>query len=326
MKVKTLNKKKEFEEWDKLVDSSSQGTIFQKSYWIKTHSEIIKKTAKIYSVFDDDRLIGGCNLYLKKTGMKKTASSICIMSPYGGFIFEKMDTKSRRKKENYHSKIINLIIDKLKEEKLNFIQIVNSPFFDDVRPFIWNNWKSEVRHTYIFRINENYEEVFSKGIRREIKNAGKNNIKISKEFDLNVFNKLFEDTYEKQGIKKPVSNDFIKKVVGVIKENNSGEMWIAKTDTGEPVSAEIIIYDEKMPYRWNAVSNSEYLKTGGISYLLTEIIKSLKDRNYSSFNMMAANTPNLSSYVAKFNPVLFPYYRVFRLDMKYRLLNILGIK
>jgi hypothetical protein len=96
----------------------------------------------------------------------------------------------------------------------------------------------------------------------------------------------------------------------MLDHERAGEVWTAETVGGDLACAEIIIWDDKRAYRWSAASNTDLRDTGATSLLLTEIFRDLKERGFKEINLMAANTPHLSRFIASFNPRLLPYYCV----------------
>ena len=78
---------KDLGRWDDLVDSSSQGTVFQKKDWLLACEKQYKVRLKTYGCFDKDDLVGGCAVYVKNRAFLKEAfSSFNSMTTYGGVI------------------------------------------------------------------------------------------------------------------------------------------------------------------------------------------------------------------------------------------------
>jgi len=99
--------KSEYSEWDKLVESSPQGTIFSTSNWISVTSNALKADFALYGCFSEDRLVGGCPLFHKKRfGILNFASNTCGMMPYSGIVLEQMSDSSVRRFERQQNEIL----------------------------------------------------------------------------------------------------------------------------------------------------------------------------------------------------------------------------
>ena len=311
-------KKSEYKIWDELVENSPQGTVFHSSSWLNTCSEILNKKLKVYGCFKNGELIGGCPLYIYKFGFLKTASSVIKMTPYGGVILAQLPSNKVREKERIYRNIIASLCETFDNQHFSNIQIINSPGFIDVRPFIWKDWDSKIHYTYHLILND-FEERISRDAKRNIKKAIKNEISIEKSRDIDLFYELFKETFSRQGLKPPVTKKFLANVFNMLLKYKKGEMWIAKTKSKEVAAAEIFVYDSKRAYRWSAATHTKLRKTGAYSLLLFEVFKDMQNRGFKEINLMAANMPQLAEFITSFNPKLLPYYEIQRTSILYTL-------
>jgi len=319
IEVKEL-KKDEYELWDELVKNSPQGTVFHSSDWLTICSRSLNKKLKIYGCFKNGQLVGGCSLYIYNSKFFKIASSIIEMTPYGGVVLAQSPSSKVREQEQTYSHIIKSLCNAFDNEHFDHIQLVNSPDFIDVRPFIWNGWNGRILYAYYLNLDTDIEKSISKNVRRSIKKAIKNNITVEKSTDTSLFYDLFSMTFMRQNLKPPVTKDFFEQTMKVLYSKQLGEMWIAKMPSGEAVSAEIVMFDNKRAYRWSAASHTDFRDTGATSLLLYEIFQDLKKRRFKEINLMAANTPHLAKFISSFNPKLVPYYGVEKSSTKYKMI------
>ena len=315
IEVRKLNRD-EYKIWDELVESSTHGTIFHKSFWLSTCSELLNKKLKIYGCFQGERLVGGCSLFIHKSGFFKIASSTISMTPYGGVVLAHSPSSKVREQEQTYNKIIKSLCNALDNEHFDHIQLVNSPDFIDIRSFVWNGWDGEISYAYYLDLN-NFS--LSKDARWMVNKALKSGIIVEKSEDASLFYELFRETYLRQGLKPPVSGGFFKDMFNMLQNQNKGEIWIAKTKTGEIAASEISIYDNKRAYRWAAASHTNLRKTGATFLLLCKIFQNLKNGGFKQINLMAANTPHLAKFISQFNPMLVPYYGVEKTNTVFKL-------
>jgi hypothetical protein len=297
--------------WDELVGKSPQGTIFHSSDWLKTCAKSQDKEFRIVGYFRNGHLAAGCSFYTFKRGFFKFASSAITATPFGGVLLEEPRTDDRRKQEENLNDIMRPLRTMLENEHFDRIKLVNSPDLTDIRPFTWNGWQSVVYYTYYLGLS-NFGDNISKDARWTISKAAKGGVTTEKSEDIVAFYKLYTETFVRQNLKPPLSEDFFRDIFSLLQNQKRGEMWLAKTKSGEVAAAEIIIYDDKRAYRWSAASHTELRKTGAPSLLLYEVLQDLKKKGFKEINLMAANTLQLAKFMVQFNPRLVPYYAVER--------------
>ena len=106
MEARELNKD-EYDTWDEIVDISPYGTVFHKSQWVNNVARLLNKTPKIYGIFLNGKLVGGCSFYVYSSKFVKVASSKVATTPYGGLVL-KYTSGATRKMEDLHKRAINL--------------------------------------------------------------------------------------------------------------------------------------------------------------------------------------------------------------------------
>jgi len=302
-----------YNQWDELVSTSPQGTIFHSSDWLTTISESMNWPFVLLGVFIQDTLIGGCCFYEQsKRYLLKTATTNAPLTPYSGFLLGKSDTIHLTEQEVWETAAITQLSEKIKGLGYFRANIINNPAFTDIRPLLWSGWKPYIKYTYVLSLDSDVNASFSRNVDRNIKKAQKEEICVHKEYDCEVMWNLQVKTYEKQGLPVPFEKTHLCRLMDMIYRKQRGDMWIATTQDGIPVSGECIIWDDQGAYRWLAASDPEYLQTGSTYFLFSEILQNLQSTNHNKLFMMAANKPNLSTFASNFNPILTPYYGVYK--------------
>ena len=298
-------------QWDALVDNSVHGTIFHKSGWLNACARSLGKKVKIFGCFQNGQLLGGCSLFVdQKWGLVASANSSCVTTPYGGFILSPPPSASVHKQETFSREIIESLIQAIEKEHFMYVTIQNSPEFLDIRPFTWNGWKSTVSYAYYFHLNNYLESNLDSSVKRYIRKAEKNRIFIETSSDMSRYYALYCDTYTRKNLEPPAPESLFTELYSFIRDNNCGEMFVAKMPDDEIACAEIVIWDTKQAFSWTAVSDHRFLNSGASSLIMNDYLKKLKDRGIPKINIMMANVPQLSSFASYFNPILVPYYQI----------------
>ena len=322
IEVRTLTSD-EYPLWDELVEISPHGTIFHTSPWIVTASNTAGYTTELLGAFHHDQLVGGCAIHsYRRAGLFTSVKATMPLMPYGGIIMQPHESTKIREREKDEMMIIRSLVSEIQNTRPDLISFTLSPLVIDVRPYIWQGWEDAIRYCYIFPISGTpLEQHISKNARRSIKKADKSGIVVSQKWDKDIYWDLTLNTYRKQGKQPIYSQKSLFSLIEKIKEARWGDMWIAETASGEPASAEILVWDRHMAYRLSAASHNDFNDTGSTSLLVFEIMTYLQKKGVAKYNMMAANTPHLAQFIASFNPELVPYYSVQKVGRVLRLLN-----
>lgn len=298
-------------QWDELVEHSPQGTIFHKPAWLNACAEFTGKKLKIFGCFRDDTLVGGCSLLIgKKWGVFSYAESNSGFTPYGGFVLASSPTAGVHKQEMFSRQVIESLTGCIEKEHYLSIVLWNPPEFLDIRPFIAHGWRSHLQYTYDFDLGVNIESHIDTRLKKTMRRAEKEQYIFESSTDISKFYSLLCETYARKNLKPAASKRFISDVCLFLRDQNCGEMVVAKTPGGEITCAEIVVWDTKKAYRWAAASDARFLESGAPSLLLFTVLKRMQERSVKKINLMGANTPKLSRFIARFNPTLVPYYQI----------------
>jgi hypothetical protein len=297
--------------WDSLVDQSVHGTIFHKTGWLNACARSLGRNVKIFGCFQDGQLVGGCSLFLKrKWGVISKADSTCVNTPYGGFVLSSLPTSSVRKQETFFRKILESLIYEIYKEQFYSVCIRNNPEFLDLRPLTLHGWRSSVLYTYYINLLNNPVSQIDSKVKGHIRTAERNRIAVEPFSDISKYYDLYCETYTRKNLKPEVPKRFFEELFAFMNAQKCGEMVVARTPDDDIACAEIVIWDNRMAYSWSAVSDSRFQSSGASSFIMMDTIKRMKERGFSTINIMMANVPHLSSFAASFNPVLVPYYQI----------------
>lgn len=303
--------KSDISQWDELVAHSPHGTIFHTTRWLNACAEFTGKNLKIFGCFRDDMLVGGCSLLIgKKWGVFSYAESNSGFTPYGGFILASFPNSGVHKLETFSRQVIESLTGYIEKEHYISIVVWNPPEFLDIRPFISHGWRSHLQYTYDFDLGVNIESHIDTRLKKTMRRAEKEQYIFESSSDVSNFYSLLCETYARKNIKPAASKRYISDVCMFLKDQNCGEMVVAKTPEGEIACAEIVVWDTKKAYRWAAASDARFLESGAPSLLLFTLLKRMQEKNIKKINLMGANTPKLSRFIARFNPTLVPYYQI----------------
>ena len=122
-------------DWDYLVENSTQGSIFSESYFLKCLSVRHKK----FIVFKGETIVAGFNIFLSDDEINTVNEYLSI---HNSIMFISKPNQKPVKKKLERFMITELIIEFLTKKYKN-IYLSLSPYFFDLRPFLWYNYHNE---------------------------------------------------------------------------------------------------------------------------------------------------------------------------------------
>lgn len=253
----------DYEQWDRFVEASPQGTLFSSSMWCGLFNDPFS----IYGCFKGQELQGGLIGFNTSAGFYSGGYPV---THFQGILL----------KEGLGAKypITEALIEALPKQST----VLNSYYNNDIRPFLWNDWRPIIRYTYLIKspdinmlekdtrydILHNAEEVVSGG--------------------LDDFYSLYSNTFKRKRLSVPVTRDWMQKF---------NELFhpVIKT-TGK--NSALVITDNKRAYYIFGASD------GGSSSakVIWEIIK-----DYPEIDMVGANSREIALYKRGFGGKLMPY-------------------
>lgn len=306
----------EYEAWDEFVDKSDQGNIFNKSYWLNTVSD----SFKIMVCEEDGKFLGGIALPSKYNKYFRNPK----LTPQLGILLAtpSEDTKYASVVTN-QMEIINGLIENL--PKYNLFNYTFNYNFTNFYPFIWKDFNVNVKYTYVIEDISNIDEVygnFQYYVRRSIKKAEKNNLRISTEYGIKDFYDINKKTFDRQKMDMPYSYEFIEKLDKVLEERNNRKIFFAINESNEVIAALYLAYDNNCAFYLMGGADPSYRDTGVQSLLLWESIKfaSTVSKRYDfegsmiksieSFFRQFGGKQKMLFNVYKSNPVVHVMYKL----------------
>jgi len=299
-------RQEEYPDWDNFVASSSQGTLFHKSYWLKASG----REFSIYGYFKDGKLFAGLPIVhgVSKFGLRR--GSHPPLTPYLGVIFRESSSKyiSRVSAEKEMSQAIAA---RLKED-FHAIRFNFSPVLTDLQPFIWEGFTSGVRYTYLLKPND-LEDVW-KGMdakrRNDIRRAQKDGIYVETSDDFELTFSLVEKSFERQE-KEATFRKTAFKYNEVLNQKEQCKSFLARNKDGKAIAVVYIVWDEKRSYYLLGGYDPKSSHHGASAIAMWEAIKFTKEElGLSQFDFEGSMIQPVEQFFRKFGGKLTPYYTV----------------
>lgn len=273
--------------WDDFVEKSPQGTPCSTTRWCG----LLDMPYKIWGYFKGESLIGGI-IGFEKDGFD-SGYSIPLTSPQGILVMPMPDAKYTSVMA-MHNEVARELIVGLKDKYRLSIKICNHYTFPDIRQFLWNGFTPVVRYTYVVDLTD-MDKLWmdlEKQTRYEIKNHSGDLV----EGNIQDFNKLYTQTFERKGMERPVSEEMIE---SLCKQFNAQILTLNN-------SSAVMIQDSKRAYYVLAGSDG----SGDSSLCLWEALKCLSEQGVKEVDLGGCNVEKIGLFKRGFAGKLMPYYGV----------------
>ena len=296
----------EYDNWDKFVASSPQGTLFHKSYWLRASG----RDFRIYGYFKGEELFAGLPLVCGNSRLGIKSAYHPHLTPYLGVVFKKSEAKyvTRISDEKEMGKAIAA---KIKED-FDSIHFNFPPFATDLQPFIWEGFSSSVRYTYLLELND-LEDVW-KGMdakrRNDITRAEKDGIYVEPSNDFEQTFALVEKTFERQD-KDVFFKSEAFKYNEVLSPKGQCNSFLARNKEGKVIAVVYIVWDENRSYYILGGYDPEESHHGASAIAMWEAIKFTKEElGLNQFDFEGSMIQPVEQFFRKFGGKLTPYYTV----------------
>ena len=259
--------------WDAFVEASPQGSIFSTTKWLNLYEE----PYKIWGWYKGDELLGGVIDWEPHP-----------LIPFQGIICKKVDKYTTQM--SLENEVSNGLMDVCPNE------FFNNYNFTDIRPFLWRGWKPIIRYTYLLDMNDDTWDNLEKQTRYEI-----NNTKLETGFSTDDFNDLYDITFARKGLKRPVGREFIEEIRSTIPN-----IMFVFYDNKKPSSGAMMIQDSKRWYYILGASTGENTS----AYALWKAFPMVGE-----VDLVGCNDEKIGKFKKGFGGKLTPYYGLKRANV-----------
>ena len=298
----------EIQQYDKFVDSSPQGSLFHKSWWLET---VAQNNYQILFIKRNEEILAAWPLTFKKiAGLNLIMPT--PLTPRQGIMFAPSRKIKYSEKLSDEMSLMSEITTLLPKHTL-FNQRFSAEFTNWL-PLCWAGFKQTTRYTYVIEnlsdLNQVWENV-RYSTKRKINHALKNGIKVVTDPSLDKFLDLNELTFKKQKLTVPYSREYVNRIDEACEKNNARKIFFAVDESGQIHAAVYIVYNQKAAYYLMGGADP-VLNTCDAHFLaLWEAIK-FASQVSNSFDFEGSMYENIEPVFRGFGAVQKPYMEITR--------------
>jgi hypothetical protein len=305
-KIKSMEIKEcDQEYWDNFVDLSPQGTVLNKSFYLKIHGLPVK-----YLIcWKGEEAIAGF-------GFVCSASGIAPM-PYGGFVGILLKDFSGSSNYRVHDTVFEAIetfaqylFDNYRE-----VNLLNHWGIKDIRPFDWFNYsdrskgyyQTKVYYTSVLDISNPQDT--SGYARKRIRDLSKSEKCITKETDdIQLLDRLHEMNFIRQGIERPHA-DILHKVCETLINHKAGKLLATYVDD-EPAVVSLFYYEKNKAHHMLVGTDLKFRDLGVGTKNFCDSCSFLHSIGIKELDLGGVNSPSRASYKLSYGGELVNYYQI----------------
>jgi hypothetical protein len=299
--------------WDALVDASPQGHIFSKAAFLQS----LGSPYTCYEVTTPQgQVLAGVVILEAGNCMAKAPFSF---TPHQGIVFtNSVAQQPSQKRLTAEFRITTFLIEALLDVYPNFSMAL-SPHFKDLRPFLWHNYglegqpKFEIKHRYTGYVHlQNFELAKFLATVRVVRRQEykKSQVEIHQSDDLQLFLRLYQKTFERQGI--VIDADTLRLVQRICEQAMAqGYGYLSAAVTGDRiVSMAFFVSDSRCIYYLFGANDPAMREINATSKLLLDNIALSAQKGLQIFDFVGVNSPQRGDFKLSFNAELVPYQEV----------------
>lgn len=296
----------EIRQYDKFVDSSPQGSLFHKSWWLET---VAQNNYQILSIKRNEEILAAWPLTFKKIAGLNLIMPPPLL-PRLGIMFAPSQKIKYSEKLSDEMSLMSELTTLLPKHALFYQRF--SAEFTNWLPLCWAQFNQTTRYTYVIEdlsdLNQVWENV-RYSTKRKINLALKNDIKVVTDLSLDKLLDLNELTFKRQNLKVPYSREYVYRIDDACEKNNARKMFFAVDGAGQIHAAVYIVYNQKAAYYLMGGADPA-LNTCGAHFLaLWEAIKFAGQVSHS-FDFEGSMYENIESVFRGFGAVQKPYMEI----------------
>lgn len=209
------------------------------------------------------------------------------------------------------------------EDRYHRLSLLLPPSVSDVRPYSWRNWQVSPLYTYQVPLRDPEQAVreWSKTRRYDYRRH-RDEYRIEDRDD-NVARvvRLCADSYRRSDRSLPGGVEDIVTLVETLCSREAARVFTAVNKaSNEPEAGIITLCEGTTAYYWLAGS----IPGPAMTVLLGRVCERLYEEEYSTLDLVGANTPSIAEFKRRFGSKLMPYYHAERiLRSELRLLDYL---
>jgi hypothetical protein len=291
--------------WDDLVDSSPQGSVFVRSWWLEAVG-----CSRILACYNGTELTAGMPLYFEKRyGL--TILSMPRLTQTLGIVMRPLEGRAVTALSR-ESKILRAFAVELSRYRVIFQAF--HPNLQNCLPFLWLGFRQTTRYTYVIDDLSDMGGVWSevsKQARNKIAKARKSRFTIVP-CDIEHVYRCERQSYSRHGAVLKHDYSYIRNIYSVAESHGQGACFSIIDEDQTLYSAWLLVWDRRRTYMLVGGLTHSTPRTGAHSLMVWELIQFAAKRS-SAFDFAGSMIQSIERAIRAFGAKQVPYHYVMKL-------------
>lgn len=281
--------------------SSADRNVFASAEWANAYASNILPLA----IGNESVTKAALNLF----SYEKLGKTVLINPPFTrdcglSFQFETDKTYSRISDVKH---VMRFLMEYIKKNYANaYVDIAFPPSVVDIQPFIQEGFTPVISYTYRISLKPDEKKLlsdFSSERRKNIRDAGKADLKIEMNQNVEEILTLVRDTWHRAGLKFDAA--LLRKILEA-----DLTFTLSVRSEGKMIAAAVIAMDKDCAYYVAGGTQKNTVNNGAGALVLWESMKMAKKLNRTMFDFCGSSVPSIEKFFRGFGGELTPYFRV----------------
>ncbi len=316
IEITTLDAEADADEWNRYVDRSPGTNPFYRAEALRLQAEDTGTELHLLAGFKGQEAVGIFPVFEYSKGPLRGAFSpaprswSCYLGPSVLNVAKLKRRKADRRVQRFLQGCLAWIDEHLSPLYTRFV----AAEFEDVRPFVWNEYTVDPEYTYVVDLEGSEADLlgrFSSDARSNVRNADEDAYTIEEGSldDVERIVSQVEQRYENQGRSFQLSTEFARSVADALPEG-AIRPYVCRVD-GEFLGGILVAESDSTRYRWQGGVKPDANVDIAINDLLDwAVMRDGLQSGIDRYDLVGAGVPSINRYKAKFNPRLETNYTI----------------
>jgi hypothetical protein len=305
-------------DWDQFVEASPQGTVFVQSEFL--HASGLRPS--LWYCLKNKQIMGAAALVESADGTDCVHTGLLV---YSGILFKPADPKQNAAQISSEQFRITSAVIRGLTEKYGQVEMAVHHSFTDLRPFLWHNYDTDgphfdasIRYTSLIDLKGADGDTLqdnpvylacNKSRRQDIRYALKAEIETTDGYQRELFETLYRQTFEAQGITVPEAElGAILSATDAMNASGRLRMYSAQTPGEDVGSIAVFGIDSKRAYYLYGANNPGLRSGYTGTAVLWSAFQSLAADGVNEIDLEGINSPKRGYFKLSFGGTITPYH------------------
>jgi len=291
----------EFPEWNRLVASSAEGSIYSMPEYLDALCEAAGGTFRILAARGGDQLLGGVGLY------ERTSASGAYVAPrlllyYNGIVLRPYDTRYPSQRTARQNEILAALGASLARLGHGRVALRCRSPLTDVRVFLARGWTARPQYSYVVPLAD-LDRLWARteqNLRRLVDRCGAQGVSITEDDDFEAFFRLHAQVHERKGVHLYLPETAFRRFFEKLRSRNLARLFHARLPGGESISAQLVLLGpHPVTHTASAAGDAAHRKLGATAFLRWNVFRRLAELGFAANDLTDADLGPVTHFKAQ---------------------------